>query len=1064
MKPFNRFADLLKNKRFLLTILLAFLVAGYFWTQSRYPQLDQKAMMGAETHIEAIGFDVLVEMPEQPTIWQKIYANSANWMWTNRKGMTFGVIFGAIMMNLLSFLNGFQFRSRFANSALGIVMGAPLGLCVNCSTPVAHGLHESGAKTETMLAAMMSSPTLNVIVLTMLFAMFPPWLAFMKIGMTLVFILGGIPLLTKYFKPETLSAQRAKDEILETTLKNQIDVPVCHDLQDCEEPNADENLAQAAFWVVKNFFLNFWYLVKITVPLMILAGILGAIIVSIVPLGEIISYLPDGRITSWASMAILAIFCLFLPAPMTFDVIATAVLYNAGMPVKYVAVVLFTLGIFSVYPFMTIWNRISRQIAFGIFGTLIVLGVAVGAIANRYQIWDEIRQQKLILEPFVKSGNAPQLNKIEREKQGVSAVELLPQLKTGALVSESFTENGEVSVSRVPFNSPRPAQSGGDLMMKRYEQKDFGIAEHENYSVLKMDYRYQVGRGIASGDTNRDGWTDFVITSDAGFALYLNKKGESFVQQRIEIPQFDDKIVTSAALVDLNNDGWLDLYFTVLRGGNFVIYSKEGQFLPENLKPLENQPDAVLTGSTAFGDIDRDGKLDIVLGNVSALGKTDAAVPYRSTRNVWLHGQENGFAMRNLEGADGESLTDLLSDINGDGNPDLIIGNDMQTPDMIYLGDGKGGLRLIKRDDNLIPETSNFTMSVTSADLDNDLKPELFFGSVAFRDKAGQKGQSKRLSPQQICAELNDEGERTRCEQFYNFRAVTGHAMSPGEIWECNDLTNDKEREACIAFKVLQTASVDKKSEELCKTFPAGWEYLSFICQSHFAPVYKTEKGEIDKYALQKKGTSILLKFNENDTFDNKTDQFGIGESGWTWNAKFADLDNDGWQDLFVANGWIRRLRTESNFFYRNLQGKTFEDITEKSGLASNLNTLSYTYLDIDNDGDLDIIVVPTVGAPEVYINQSAPKNSIAFELNDRKGNFYGIGSKIIINYADGKHQMREIQASGGYLSFDAPVAYFGLGDETSVKSVEIDWSTGEKSVLDKEFKSGARYIINRGK
>lgn len=1062
MKLSKNLIGLLNNKRFLLTILLAFIVAGYFWTQSRYPQLDQKAMMGAETHIEAIGFDVLVEIPENPTVWQKIYANSANWMWTNRKGMTFGVIFGAIMMNLLSFLNGLQFRSRFANSALGIVMGAPLGLCVNCATPVAHGLHESGARTETMLAAMMSSPTLNVIVLTMLFAMFPPWLAVMKIGMTLVFILGGIPLLTKYFKPETLSAEHAKDEILETTLKNQIDVPVCHDLQDCEEPNGNENLAQAAFWVVKNFFLNLWYLVKITVPLMILAGILGAVVVSLVPLDQIIGYLPDGRFTSWASMVILAIFCLFLPAPMTFDVIAAAVLYNAGMPVKYVAVILFTLGIFSVYPFMTIWNRISRQIAFGIFGILIVFGVSIGVLANRYQIWDEFRQQKLILEPFTTSNSAPQLNVVKRETQGVRADELLPELKTNALISEPFAENGEVSVSRIPFNSPRPAQPESELLMKRYNQRDFGITEHENYSLLKLDYRYAVGRGIASGDVNRDGWTDFVITSDAGFALYLNKKGESFVQQRIEIPQFDDKVVTSAALVDLNNDGWLDLYFTVLRGGDFVIYSKEGQFLSENMKRLPNQPDAVLTGSTAFGDIDRDGKLDIVLGNVSALGKTDAAIPYRSTRNVWLRGQENGFAVQNLEGADGESLTDLLSDINGDGNLDLIVGNDMQTPDMIYLGDGKGGLKLLTKADGIIPGTTNFTMSVSSADVDNDLKPELFFGSVALRDKPGQKGQSKRLSPQEICAELNDEGERTRCEQFYNFRAITGHAMSPGEIWECKNLPTQGERDACVAFKIMQTASVDKRNEKMCDSLPAGWEYLSFICQSHFAPIYRMEKEETENDIPQSSRVNVLLKQNENGVFEDKVQQFSLSESGWTWNAKFADLDNDGWQDLFVVNGWVRRMRTESNFFYRNLEGKGFEDITEKSGLASNLNTLSYTYLDIDNDGDLDIIVVPTVGTLEVYINQSPPKNSIAFELNDKRGNFYGIGSKIIINYADGKHQMRELQASGGFLSFDAPVAYFGLGDETTVKSIEVQWSTGEKTVIEKEFKTGARYILSR--
>ena len=180
--------------------------------------------------------------------------------------------------------------------------------------------------------------------------------------------------MTRVFKPENLSAKKAAAEILNSTLENQIDVPVCHDSpEDCEEPNPNETFAQSLFWVIKNFFLNLWYLVKITVPLMILAGILGAVVVSVVPLGEIINYLPDGRFTSWASMFVLAFFCLFLPAPMTFDVIAAAVLYNAGMPVKYVAVVLFTLGIFSVYPFMTIWNRISRQIAFGIFGTLIVL-------------------------------------------------------------------------------------------------------------------------------------------------------------------------------------------------------------------------------------------------------------------------------------------------------------------------------------------------------------------------------------------------------------------------------------------------------------------------------------------------------------------------------------------------------------------------------------------------------------------------------------------------------------------------------------------------------------------
>ena len=130
--------------------------------------------------------------------------------------------------------------------------------------------------------------------------------------------------------------------------------------------------------------------------------------------------------------------------------------------------------------------------------------------------------------------------------------------------------------------------------------------------------------------------------------------------------------------------------------------------------------------------------------------------------------------------------------------------------------------------------------------------------------------------------------------------------------------------------------------------------------------------------------------------------------------------------------------------------------------MTSYLNTLSYTYMDVENDGDLDIITVPTVGPLSIYINQTKPRQSIAVELRDRVGNYYGVGSKIVINYGAGRHQMREIQAGGGYLSFDGATAFFGLGDDETVKSVEIQWSTGERSVIESEFKAGAKYTIER--
>ncbi|NNF00875.1 MAG: CRTAC1 family protein [Pyrinomonadaceae bacterium] len=419
--------------------------------------------------------------------------------------------------------------------------------------------------------------------------------------------------------------------------------------------------------------------------------------------------------------------------------------------------------------------------------------------------------------------------------------------------------------------------------------------------------------------------------------------------------------------------------------------------------------------------------------------------------------------MRKLPGPEGESLATLFSDIDGDGNLDLIVGNDLAPPDAIYLGNGTGGLDLIKKSDGIIPKTTAFTMSIHSADLDNDLIPELFFGSISKRDKPGEKGMSRKMPPQELCAGIADKTTRARCEKFHQFRGNIRPAVFKDEIRLCNQLSDQDERDACIAQNIVQTATHRTKDEKLCR-LPKGWEYLQKVCNAHFDEKIQPGEAELKEGIPQIMRDNVLLKRNESGGFDDRVKEFGLDRSGWTWNAKFADLDNDGWQDLYVANGWIMRLKTESNFFYRNIKGKVFKDETEESGLSLNLSTPSYTYIDIENDGDLDIIAAPSAGPLSVFINQSKPKKSIAFELNDKRGNFYGVGSRIVIKYGDGKHQMREIQSSGGYLSYDAPVAYFGLGDETTVKSVEVLWSTGEKSLIETEFRAGARYIISRPK
>jgi hypothetical protein len=191
----------------------------------------------------------------------------------------------------------------------------------------------------------------------------------------------------------------------------------------------------------------------------------------------------------------------------------------------------------------------------------------------------------------------------------------------------------------------------------------------------------------------------------------------------------------------------------------------------------------------------------------------------------------------------------------------------------------------------------------------------------------------------------------------------------------------------------------------------------------------------------------------------------GVDITGWSWNAKIADLDNDGWQDIYVVNGtWLRAHASPSNFFFRNEAGKRFSVQTEAFGLDDFMIVSSYTYIDIDNDGDLDIVTSAVNGPIKTYLNNETQNNSIAVALQDHHGNRFGIGAKIIIHYGPegAQHQLREIKSGGGFISFDAPVAYFGLGQSQTVDRIDIVWSTGEETTLEGPFEVGSKYLIKR--
>jgi hypothetical protein len=257
-----------------------------------------------------------------------------------------------------------------------------------------------------------------------------------------------------------------------------------------------------------------------------------------------------------------------------------------------------------------------------------------------------------------------------------------------------------------------------------------------------------------------------------------------------------------------------------------------------------------------------------------------------------------------------------------------------------------------------------------------------------------------------------------------------------------------------------------KNRPDLCALLEGRFDVLGDICSEYFRvqdkPIDKAFYGMVPQAARR---TNVLLAPTDDGKFVDRALEFNVREAGWVWNAQFADLDQDGWQDLYVANGMFFENTNdarESNHFFHNEKGEKFVDETESAGLSMNAETSAYTYVDIDNDGDLDIVAVEAVGPVWAFINNMSNGNAVSFELRDKQGNHFGIGAKLIARLDNGTKLLRELRSSGGFISYNAPVAHFGIGKSKSITSIEVQWPTGDSTVIDGSFGPGKRYIINR--
>ena len=637
--------------------------------------------------------------------------------------------------------------------------------------------------------------------------------------------------------------------------------------------------------------------------------------------------------------------------------------------------------------------------------------------------------------------------------------------ESGAQTAPTKDPHGNlVSLSATVF---QPRAGTEDVPFTRYDGSLFGLHQANLFSPSDFYPPFFNGGGISSGDINRDGWPDILSANGRLITIFINQNGQRFVPLEIDVTGQDDTAIFNAVLVDLDNDGWLDIFGTTYLQGNFYLLNDKGAFSSAGLRQPPRGK-SVLSAAVAFGDVDRDGDLDAVIGNWFA-GASKKQPPPHAQNELWIN-EGDHFLITSLVELIGETLSTLLSDWSGDGWLDLIVGNDFEEPDHFYRGDGKGGFELIERGEGLIPYSTNTTMSIDTADFDNDLDLDIFIDQITAR-ATGPSARIQMLPLEHYCDDIQVQEVRDRCVVNMATRQgfFYGSNHQPSNVRNCSEVADELDRRSCVGMQVMMSAH-RMQDPGLCSSIPDTETRAHALCINFFEEVPPHDPDMLEQAIPQRMNENVFLAWDAgNKRFTDESKRLGVDFTGWSWNARFADVDNDEWQDIYVAAGsWFRATPsgTTANFFFHNEGGKRFSDQTDAFGLQNFMIVSAYTTLDFDRDGDLDFVTNSINGPLWLLRNNTQKGNSIIFRLRDEVGNRDGIGTKLTIHYGTGgeRHQMRELKASGGYISFDEPLVHFGLGQFDRIERMEISWSTGGKTEIPGPFAAGHSYLLQRSR
>ncbi len=534
----------------------------------------------------------------------------------------------------------------------------------------------------------------------------------------------------------------------------------------------------------------------------------------------------------------------------------------------------------------------------------------------------------------------------------------------------------------------------------------------EDDSVNYFNYMYiYMGGGVAVGDLNNDDLPDIYFTGNmVENKLYLNQGNMRFedITEKAGVGG-DNRWVTGVTLGDANQDGWLDIYvsvsgkWTTTKNLLYINNAREGE-IPTFTESAESYGVADEGNSTqaVFFDYDLDGDQDLYVINyplttsrqniMEFLTYRDNAPFSRSDRLYNNQGNGKFEDVTPTAGLAkyGLSLGVSVGDYNQDGWPDVYVSNDFSTPDYFLINNRDGTFS----DQNLTltNHTSYFGMGSDAADFNNDGRLDLFQVDMMPKDNRRAKENMDSMDPERF----NDIIENDMHYQY----SINTLQLNMG---------ND------------------------AKGLP------------HFSDIARLA---------------------------------GVSSTDWSWAALLADFDNDGFKDAYVTNG-VRRDINNSDFF-RSDEVKNFTDSVtleltlkmpsekiENYGFKNN-GDLSFTnvsqqwgfnykgfsngvaYADLDNDGDLDLVLNNLDDTSIVYENTTSDteaNNFLRIKMKGPEKNRFGIGAKVWLKDGD-ELQFQELTLTRGFQSAVEPVLHFGVGKKASIKEVKVVWPDGKEEVL----------------